>query len=141
MNAKTRQVIEEFRAGGGVVTVRPPNGPILLLHTRGAKTGRALVTPLIYRRDGDDYVVLASMGGWKTNPAWYYNLVANPDAFIEVGADAFEAAASVVEGEERARLLALHAEAYPQFEYYQGKTKRRIPVILLRRRADDGEAG
>lgn len=135
VNSKNRQVIDEFRANGGVVTVRPPNGPILLLHTKGARTGRALVTPLIYRSEGDAYVVLASRGGWKANPAWYYNLLANPDAFVEVAEDAFAVTAEIVEGEERDRLFALHAEAYPQFDYYQGKTKRRIPVIVLRRRA------
>ena len=131
MNAKNRRVIEEFRANGGVVSVRPPNGPILLLHTRGARSGKSLVTPLIYRREGDSYVVLASMGGWKTNPAWYYNLCAHPEASIEVGASAFPVRAQVVEGEERGRLFALHAEAYPQFEYYRSKTRRQIPVILL----------
>ncbi len=134
MNAKNRQVIEEFRANGGIVNVRPPNGPILLLHTLGAKSRRHLVTPLIYRSDGDDYVVLASMGGWKTNPAWYHNLVANPGAFIEVGTERVEVTAVIVQGEERDRLFVRHAEAYPQFDYYQRKTSRQIPVIVLRRR-------
>ncbi len=72
------------------------------------------------------------MGGWKTNPAWYYNLVANPEVTIEVGIETIEATAVVATGEERERLFALHAEAYPQFDYYQGKTKRVIPVIVLR---------
>ena len=133
MNAKNRQVIEEFRANGGVVNVRPPNGPVLLLHTVGAKSGRHLVTPLIYRADGDDYVVLASMGGWKMNPAWYHNLVANPEAFIEVGREQFAVTALIAEGEERDRLFALHAAEYPQCDYYQTKTSRRIPVVVLRR--------
>jgi deazaflavin-dependent oxidoreductase (nitroreductase family) len=135
MNAKNRQVIEEFRANGGVVSVRPPNGPILLLHTVGAKTGRHLVTPLIYRADGEDYVVLASMGGWKTNPAWYHNLVASSDASIEVGREQVAITAEIAEGEERDRLFALHAAEYPQFGYYQRKTSRSIPVVVLRRRA------
>ena len=134
LNAKNRQVIEEFRANRGKVTVKPPNGPILLLHTKGARTGKPVVTPLIYRSEDDAYVVLASRGGWKANPAWYYNLVANPDAFIEVGPTAFAVRAEIAEGEERDRLFALHAQAYPQFDYYQGKTRRRIPVIVLRRR-------
>ena len=134
MNAKNRQVIEEFRANGGVVNVRPPNGPVLLLHTVGARSCRHLVTPLIYRAEANDYVVLASMGGWKTNPAWYHNLVAKPDAFVEVGTEQFLVTAAIVEGEERDRLFALHAEAYPQFDYYQRKTSRQIPVIVLRRR-------
>jgi len=134
MNAKNRQVVEEFRANGGVVTVRPPNGPILLLHTVGAKSGRHLVTPLIYRADGNAYVVLASMGGWRRNPAWYHNLASNPDVLVEVGPEQFRVTAAIVEGEERDRLFALHVEAYPQFDYYQRKTSRRIPVIVLRPR-------
>jgi deazaflavin-dependent oxidoreductase (nitroreductase family) len=131
LSQKNRQVIEEFRANGGVVTVKPPNGPILLLHTRGAKTGRPVVTPLIYRPEGDSFVVLASMGGWKTNPAWYYNLVANPEASIEVGAQTLDVTAAVAEGLERARLFELHCATYPQFAYYQSKTKRAIPVVVL----------
>ena len=134
MNQKNRQVIEEFRANAGTVSVTPPNGPVLLLHTKGARTGRECLTPLIYRREGDSYVVAASMGGWKTNPAWYYNLVANPEAWIEVGAESFKVAAKVAAGGERDRLFALHAQTYPQFEYYQGKTKRTIPVVVLERK-------
>ena len=131
LSKKNRQVIEEFRANDGVVIVTPPHGPVLLLHSTGAKTGRELVTPLIYRQDGDSYVVAASMGGWKTNPAWYYNLVAHPEASIEVGTRTLPVRAVVTEGAERERLFALHCEAYKQFDYYQGKTKRVIPVVVL----------
>lgn len=131
VNRKNRQVIEEFRANRGVVTVTPPNGPVLLLHTTGARTGRQHLVPLIYRREGGSYVVLASMGGWKKNPAWFYNLLAHPRVRIEVGADTFDATALVASGEERARLFALHAEAYAQFDYYQRKTARQIPVVIL----------
>ena len=137
MNKKNRQVIDEFRANGGVVTVTPPSGPILLLHTKGARSGRDLVTPLIYRRDSSRYVVLASMGGWKTNPAWYYNLVANPDAWIEVGDEVVAVDAIVTSGAERETLFAAHAEAYPQFAYYQSKTRRTIPVVVLEPRLLD----
>jgi deazaflavin-dependent oxidoreductase (nitroreductase family) len=131
MNKKNRQVIEEFRANGGVVTVTPPTGLILLLHTMGARSGRELVTPLIYRKDASRYVVLASMGGWKTNPAWYYNLVAKPDAWIEVGNEVVDVNAVVTSGAEREALFAAHAETYPQFAYYQSKTRRTIPVVVL----------
>jgi deazaflavin-dependent oxidoreductase (nitroreductase family) len=133
VNNKNRLVIDQFRANGGIVSVTPPNGPILLLHTTGAKTGRQLLTPLIYRRDGARYVVLASIGGWKTNPAWYHNLVAHPGVVVEVGTETFAATATVASGEERDRLFALHAQTYPQFDYYQGKTSRVIPVIVLDR--------
>ena len=131
MVTKNQQVIDEFRANNGVVLVTPPHGPILLLHSKGAKTGRELVTPLIYRPEGDSFVVLASMGGWKTNPAWYYNLVANPNASIEVGTRTLDVTAVVATGPERQRLFELHCAAYKQFAFYQGKTTRVIPVIVL----------
>jgi deazaflavin-dependent oxidoreductase (nitroreductase family) len=133
LNQKNRQVIEEFRANGGQVLVTPPQGPVLLLHSKGAKTGQERVTPLMYLQDGDRYVIFASMGGWRRNPDWYYNLLANPDASIEVGTESFTVTAVAVEGEERERLFERQARAYPQFAYYQSKTTRRIPVIVLER--------
>lgn len=138
MNKKNRQVIEEFRANGGIVSVRPPNGPILLLHTTGAKTGKPCLTPLIYLECDGAYLVAASMGGWRRNPDWYYNLVAQPNARIEVGREVLEVHAEIAQGAERDRLYAELSSAYPQFAYYQGKTSRAIPVILLRssRRAE-----
>jgi deazaflavin-dependent oxidoreductase (nitroreductase family) len=131
MNQKNRQVIDEFRAGRGVVTVTPPRGPVLILHTRGARSGRACETPLMFTRDGGRYVILASRGGSAKNPDWYYNLLAHPDALIEVGAGSLAVTASVAVGEERERLFAMQAEVYPQFAYYQSKTRRVIPVIVL----------
>ena len=142
LNQKNRQVIEEFRANSGVVSVTPPRGPVLLLHTRGARTGRACVTPLMYTQDGERYVVLASRGGSAKNPDWYYNLLANPEATIEVGSEVFDVDAAVTHGEERERLFTMQAATYPQFAYYQGKTRRVIPVVVLARRKNDttGEA-
>jgi deazaflavin-dependent oxidoreductase (nitroreductase family) len=131
MNKKNRQVIEEFRANGGIVTVNPPQGPVLILHSRGAKTARECETPLMYLEDGDRYVVFASMGGWRRNPDWYYNLVANPEAWIEVGTESIAITAVVMQGKARDELFARQAQAYPQFAYYQGKTTRVIPVIAL----------
>lgn len=131
MNKKNRQVIEEFRANGGVVTVTPPHGPILILHTTGAKSGRECETPLIYREDGGRYIVAASMGGWKRNPDWYFNLLAHPEAWIEVGTDVLRVTAVIAEGVERDELYRKHADTYEQFAYYQGKTTRVIPVIVL----------
>jgi deazaflavin-dependent oxidoreductase (nitroreductase family) len=136
LNQKNRQVIEEFRANGGVVNVTPPRGPVLILHSKGAKTGRECVTPLMYLQDGDRYVIFASRGGSPRNPDWYYNLVANPDALIEVGAETFVATAVLVKGEERDRLYTRQATAFPQFAYYQAKTRRRIPVVALVRAGD-----
>ena len=133
MNKKNQQVIEEFRANAGVVTVSPPRGPILILHSKGARTGRECVTPLMYLKDGERYVVFASMGGAPRNPAWYHNLVANPDATIEVGSDILAVTARVTQNDERDQLFARQSSDYPQFAYYQRKTKRIIPVIALER--------
>ena len=133
MNQKNRQVIEEFRANGGIVLATPPRGPILIVHSKGARTGRECVTPLMYMQDGERYIIFASMGGARRNPDWYHNLVANPRASIEVGTETFAVIAAVTEGTERAHLFARQATAYPQFAYYQGKTKRSIPVIALER--------
>ncbi len=133
MNQKNRQVIEEFRATGGVVSVTPPRGPVLILHSKGAKTGRECVTPLMYLQDGARYIIFASRGGSWRNPDWYHNLIANPAASIEVGTEAFAITAVITQGEERDRLFERQAAAFPQFAYYQRKTKRRIPVIALER--------
>lgn len=132
LNQKNRQVIEEFRANGGVVTVKPPHGPVLILHTLGAKSGRECVTPLIYREEEGRYVIAASMGGWKRNPDWYYNIVSRPhDVWIEVGTQVLRVEAVVTQGDERDELFRRHCETYRQFAFYQGKTTRVIPVIVL----------
>jgi deazaflavin-dependent oxidoreductase (nitroreductase family) len=88
-------VIETFRANSGAM----PNGAnILLLHTKGAKSGQARVHPVVYTRDGDRYVVLASKGGAPTNPDWYHNLVASPNVTIEVGSQRLPARAVITQG-------------------------------------------
>ncbi len=127
-------LIEQFRANGGEIKEGIFKGsPILLLTTTGARSGRTYTTPLVYTRDGDRLVVLASKGGAPTNPAWYHNLVAKPTARVEVGPEAFEAKAIVAQGEERDRLFDAQAAQMPNFAEYQRKTTRRIPVIVLER--------
>jgi deazaflavin-dependent oxidoreductase (nitroreductase family) len=132
MNAKNRLVVEQFRANNGIVTVVPPRGPVLLLHTSGAKSGNPCLTPLMYLQDGERQVIFASMGGWKRNPDWYYNLHAHPeDITVEVGSVVYEARAIEVHGPERDALYDEMASMYPQFTLYKKKTRRRIPVIVL----------
>ena len=128
-----RQLVEEFRANGGKVTGMFADRPLLLLTTRGAKSGTVYTTPLVYTRDGDRLVVIASKGGAPTNPAWYHNLRANPTVTVELPNKKFEARAKVVDGEERDRLYAAQAAVLPIFAEYQQKTTRRIPVVLLER--------
>jgi deazaflavin-dependent oxidoreductase (nitroreductase family) len=107
---------------------------ILLLTTTGRRSGEERTTPLIYRSDGDRFVVVGSKGGWKANPIWYENLVANPDATIEVKGEMIPVRASAAEGEERARLWSLMTEVWPDYDSYQLRTERQIPVVVLSRR-------
>ena len=127
------QVIAEFRANGGKVQAFGRQ-PLLLLHTKGAKSGQERINPLAYLADGDRLLIFASRAGSPNNPDWYYNLLAHPDVTVEVGTEKFEATASVVEGEERDRLYAKQASVNPAFAEYQQKTTRKIPVIALVRK-------
>ena len=128
-----QSVISEFRANQGRVGGPMEGMPILLLTMTGAKTGRTLVRPLCYSRYGDRIVIIASYGGAPRNPPWYYNLVANPIATVEVGTEKFRARAAQVYGSERTRLFDAQAKLIPLFTDYQNKTKREIPVMTLTR--------
>ena len=127
-------LIEDFRANAGKIPSGPfANAPLLLLTTVGAKSGTERTMPLAYTRDGDRYVIVASKGGARTNPAWYHNLRARPEVTVEVGADKFRVRASPVDGDERRRLYDRHAARLPAFADYEQRTSRRIPVIVLER--------
>jgi deazaflavin-dependent oxidoreductase (nitroreductase family) len=107
---------------------------ILLLSTRGRRSGETRTTPLIHRADGDRWVIVASKGGAPANPSWFENLQADPDAEIEVGAETVPVRASVAEGDERVRLWSLMAEVWPAYDDYQARTEREIPIVILTRR-------
>jgi deazaflavin-dependent oxidoreductase (nitroreductase family) len=130
-NAFNAGVIEQFRANGGQVPGR--KYPVILLTTVGAKSGQPRTTPLNYSIDGDRIVVIASKGAAPTNPDWYHNLVANPEALIEIGTERFPVRATVAQGEERERLFGAQAALMPFFAEYQQQTQRRIPVIIFER--------
>ena len=128
------QVIEEFRANEGRVGGMFEGAPMILLTHTGRKSGNAHTTPLVYTRDGDDYVVIASKAGADTHPVWYLNLQANPRVRVEVGTETFDADARIIEaGEERDRLYNAQAELMPNFKEYEQKTDRVIPVVVLSR--------
>ena len=127
------KIVEEFRANGGKLTGQFADAPILLLFTKGRRSGRELLNPLAYYPDGDRYLVFASKGGSDKHPDWYLNLVAAPTAHIEVGTEAFDVQVTELEGEERDRLYAAQAEVMPNFAEYQAGTERVIPVIALSR--------
>jgi deazaflavin-dependent oxidoreductase (nitroreductase family) len=108
--------------------------PTLLLEHRGRKSGKLFTVPLLYLRDGDDVVIVASQGGRPENPQWYRNLVANPDTEVQIGPQRSAVRAVVAGPEERARLWPKLVEAYADFETYQSWTEREIPVIALKPR-------
>ncbi len=107
--------------------------PTLLLTTRGRKSGTPRRTALIYGRDGDRYVVVASNGAAVRNPNWYLNLMADPEARVQVRADRFTARARLADDAERPRLWQLMAAIFPTYQTYAGQTPRQIPVVLLER--------
>ena len=133
MNDFNQNVINQFRANGGKVGPPFEGAPMMLLTTTGAKSGQQRTTPLVHTKDGDDIVIIASKAGAPTNPAWYHNLVANPEVTVEVGTEKFQARARVATGEERDRLYAAQAKLMPNFAEYQQKTTRQIPVVVLKR--------
>ncbi|MEY2424189.1 MAG: hypothetical protein QOI95_4256 [Acidimicrobiaceae bacterium] len=125
-------VIDEFRSNDGNVGGGFEGAPMLLLHSKGAKSGNERVNPMVYADLGDDgYAVFASKGGAPTNPDWYHNLVANPETSIEIGAETIPVTARVAEGEERERIWSKQKAAMPGFADYEQKTTRQIPVIIL----------
>jgi len=120
-----------YRATGGKLFGRMGKSPILLLNTVGRKSGKKRTSPLLYVVDGDDFVVIASKGGASTHPAWYLNLMANPDATVEVGDREVRVRAEEADPEEKARLWQKMVEMYPTYDDYQKKTEREIPLLVL----------
>ncbi len=133
MNDWNQQIIAEFRANGGVVGGPFEGAPMVLVTHRGARSGTERTTPLVYLADGDDVVIFASKAGAPTNPDWFHNLVANPDATIEVGTETLAVRARVAEGDERDQLFERQKAASPQFAEYEKATDRVIPVVVLER--------
>jgi deazaflavin-dependent oxidoreductase (nitroreductase family) len=130
-----QEIIEEFRANGGRVGGRFEGAPLLLLHHRGAKSGKEYVNPLMYQDlGGGSLAIFASKGGAPTNPDWFHNLRANPNTKIEVGTETVDVVARVASDEDRDRIWEAQKRAYPNFaEYEQSAGARTIPVVVLDR--------
>ena len=131
-----RDLIADLRAHGGRATSGPFEGrDVLILTTRGAKSGELRESPLAFSKQGDRYVVVASKAGADTHPAWYHNLVANPTVTVEVLGERFEARAQVYAeaNEERRRIYDEHGKIGPAFAEYEQKTNRVIPAVALER--------
>lgn len=105
----------------------------LILTTTGRKSGEERCTPLIYQEHGDAYLVVASKGGADEPPAWYLNLEAEPDVTVQVKADRFSARARVAAAEEKGEMWKTMTTAWPDYDEYQKKTDREIPVVVLER--------
>ncbi len=113
---------------------------VLLLTTKGRRTGRSYTTPLIYREHDGDYVVVASKAGAPEHPDWYLNLTADPEVGVQVRGDRFKARAHTASPQERAELWPLMTEVWPDYDEYQKKTDREIPVVVLERISSDSGA-
>ena len=132
MNDRNQGIIDEFRANGGKVGGGFEGKTMLLLHTKGARSGKERINPAMYVKDGDRWVVIASKGGAPTNPNWYYNLLADPLVTIEVGKERHQVRAEEVTQEpERTRLYNKMVEMMSSFDEYRRRTRRSIPVMVL----------
>jgi deazaflavin-dependent oxidoreductase (nitroreductase family) len=105
--------------------------PILLLTTTGRRSGEQRTSALIFGRDGDDLLLVASQGGAPTHPSWYHNLMANPDVQVQVQGDVFRATARTASDDEKARLWSIMTDVWPNYDAYQERTDRQIPVVVL----------
>ncbi|HEV7206640.1 MAG TPA: nitroreductase family deazaflavin-dependent oxidoreductase [Jatrophihabitans sp.] len=128
------KIIAEFRANEGRVGGNFEGAPLLLLHSTGAKSGQERVSPMMYLQVGGSWAVFASYAGRDIHPAWYHNLVANPEASIEIGTEHIDVEARELAAGEREPVWEEQKKRYPGFAEYEQQTERVIPVMLLSRR-------
>ncbi|MDG6926366.1 MAG: nitroreductase family deazaflavin-dependent oxidoreductase [Nitrososphaerota archaeon] len=128
------QTINEFRKNHGKVGGYFEGSPLLLLHTKGKRSGKTHVVPIMYLKDGDRYLVFGSKAGADTHPDWFHNLKTHPDVTVEIGDETVPMHAEEIKGHERDALYRRQATLYPGFAEYERKTKRVIPVIALTRK-------
>jgi deazaflavin-dependent oxidoreductase (nitroreductase family) len=127
-------LVKDLRANGGRASSGPFKGrDVLILTTKGAKSGDTRVNPVAFSRDDGKLVIVASKGGAPTNPAWYHNLLAHPEVTVEVLGEKFKARALVADDADYERLYANHAGIHAGFNDYRKRTTRKIPVVVLER--------
>ena len=132
---RNEPIIQEFRENGGKVKGW---APLILLTTKGAKTGLPRIIPLMYVPYGNQILAIASKGGAINHPEWYHNVLAHPDVTVEVGDEKFETSARILTGAEREKAFEKAVEVFPPYGKYQKKAPREIPVIALERPANKG---
>jgi deazaflavin-dependent oxidoreductase (nitroreductase family) len=123
--------VRQYEATGGRVGHDWNGTHCLVLHTTGRRSGQTRKLPLIYGRDGADYVVVASKGGAPANPGWYENLVAHPDATVQVRDQLVPVRARTASAAEKTRLWPIMTAEWPAYDSYQAGTARNIPVVVL----------
>ncbi len=123
--------VQAYRETGGERGYIWNNATTLLLTTKGRKSAAEKTVPLIFVPDGDTFVIIASLGGAPNHPAWYLNLQANPKVTVQVKDRVFAAKARTASSPDRERLWGKAVEAWPQYDDYQAKTSRQIPVVVL----------
>jgi deazaflavin-dependent oxidoreductase (nitroreductase family) len=128
-----KNMVDEFHAKGGK-GIGHFGDKLLLLTTRGAKSGQLQTSPVVYHRDGDRYVIAASKGGAPSHPGWYHNLRKHREAEVEIGTEKFKVRATPIpKGPERDRLYKAHGDNFAVFRDYPARTTRIIPVVVLER--------
>jgi deazaflavin-dependent oxidoreductase (nitroreductase family) len=135
MSDWNKSIIEEFRANEGRVGGHFAGKTLLLLHTKGAKTGLERINPVMTFVDDNRYIIVASKGGAPTDPDWYKNILAHPDVDVEIGTEHFPAIATVATEPERTQLYEKMEAVSSGFTEYKSKTDRVIPVITLTRKS------
>ena len=130
--------VRAYRESDGEIGYLWNGVPTLLLTVTGRRTGEPRTTPLIFATDGDDHLVVASMGGAPMHPQWYRNLQANPRAEIQVKAERIAVVARTASAEEKPRLWQIVRDVWPNYDVYQSRTDRDIPVVVLSRSTTDG---
>ncbi|WP_133907547.1 nitroreductase family deazaflavin-dependent oxidoreductase [Actinophytocola oryzae] len=128
---RARQQVEEYESSGGTKGTTLNGRPVIILTTLGAKSGKIRKTPLMRVADGDEYAVVASLGGAPKHPVWYYNVKSNPEVELQDGPSKQDMVAREVTGEEKARWWDTAVAAFPPYADYQEKTDREIPLFVL----------
>ena len=131
-----RDQVELFESSGGTDGTTLRGVPVILLTTKGAKSGNLRKSPLMRVEHDGTYAIVASKGGAPTNPVWYYNVVANPEVELQDGPSRWDMVAREVTGDEKKVWWDRAVAAYPDYAEYQTKTDRPIPVFVLERRPD-----